>query len=321
MDLGGRVFIIDFLRGLAVVFMFCHFPGPWMDWGSGLHLLSFLLSRLAAPLFFILAGYSIHLSGEKRIACAGRSGFLGHVFSRLLIFLAAGELVKYFNGEEGLIVIQQIGLSVFLLGIVYVTRLKAALPIVLAASIIPGILQEPVEAAPHMDKPLSLIIYLFTGGEYPPAYWLSYYLLGLGLAMHGGLSRLEGKSFNLGWLAIASSIFLALAIPIDMAYNSLSFMAFIVGFLLMSHGLSLLFCRKYGSSFPAGVLATLGRHALPTFILLRILVYPQPAFPGFPMLGTLNPFASLALTTTAIYTAIRIYERIRGIQPRYKTTG
>ncbi|MBD3388199.1 MAG: DUF1624 domain-containing protein [Candidatus Altiarchaeales archaeon] len=274
-----RILLVDSLRGLAVLLMLVHFLGdgsvsPLLSQGAcGLSCAySLLVSRLAAPLFFTVAGYSLYLSGRKRIPSSGKTGFLGHVLRRVMYLMFLGFIVNFLRsvGLSHLNVLHTIGFSILLVSLVYVSGSRFAYPLTLAVLVLYSLASPWLEANPHC-----LLDWIMASGEYPLGESMVYFMVGLGMGLYShGLYVFSGRLAYAAHALLLSSLLLLLFYPLSFSVNSPPYLFFA----LASMTYLLLLLER--SSRSSALLAVFGRHALQIYVTAHALFIFAPSVAG-----------------------------------------
>ncbi|MFH1055530.1 MAG: heparan-alpha-glucosaminide N-acetyltransferase domain-containing protein [Candidatus Altiarchaeota archaeon] len=315
-DSGGRIRVIDVLRGFAIVLMlFQHTPLFFLnDLDSKLYIHALIASRLSAPLFVLIVGYCIFLSGGRRIERSGRVGFLQHLVFRTFQLMALGCAISIFRFESifSLNVIHLIAFAVLFTGLLYLSTSRLAYAVTLTALSTYSLIGPEYNSGILVKTPIDSLAWLMTSGEYPTGSWMVYAIVGLGVAwfLRGVRVRWE-RIFYLGWILIIASMALVLVgVKFDMVGNSAPFMFFILGAMVFVYVFGAYAARQEEWSFLSNPLAAFGRHSLPIYVVHQFLFITVPRIGMFN--NTLNEPEVVLLFLAflaAAYAVIAAYER------------
>jgi len=312
----GRSLRVDALRGIAIILMlFEHAPlfllanrtlSPLMSY-------SYFFSRVSTPLFLLIAGYCLWLSGERRVPSAGKAGFLRHVLRRVLLIFLLGFLVDFFTFRSLLFlnVLHTIGLSLLFLSLLYVSGSVGGYFLTLCSALFYCFLYPPVFPEVFVRSPGGVLIWLMASGEYPLGSWMVYALLGFGVGR-----ILTGVRFPAEWLphaglalVCASLLCLAIGYPIGAWNSGPPFLFAALGFALWAFYVATFLCGHRRGAFFAGALASFGRHSLPVYIVNMFLFSFAGGLAGLKnSLDSARVLAAFVLFVCLSYAAIRWIE-------------
>lgn len=312
-----RALVVDALRGVAIVLMLLqHAPLYLLAGfeGSVFYGLGFLVSRLSAPLFFLLAGFSVVLSGSRRIAVQGKPAFMRHVVWRCLTLFAMGFLVNVFTSKELLFlnVLHVIALMVFFASLLYVSGSRRAYVITLALSLAYCLIGPAVVSDVAVDSPISFVVWLMASGEYPLGPWFVYALVGLGVGLFfSGFHVKWICLFYSGWLLVVlGMLFVPVGYRNSLLANTPPIFFISMGFIMVVYFL-LEFMR--GWIITAGVvefLAVYGRHSLALYVGHQFLLGFVPTLLGFRnAFGVVTVLSVFTLFLLLFYAVARLTEK------------
>lgn len=312
-----RVLVIDALRGVAIVLMlFQHAPMYLLEGygGSDFYSYAVVVSRLSAPLFFLLTGYSVVLSGRRRIPAQGKAGFMGHAACRCLTLFLLGFPINVFMSKPILYfnVLHVIAFMVFFASLIYVSGSKKAYLTVLALFLFYCLIGPRL--VPHMtvDSPVSLVVWFMSRGEYPFGAWFLDALVGMGAAMYAASFR-AGRIylFYSGWLlVIVALLFVPAGYRNTLITNPPPMFFMSMGLILLAYYFLELMQDWRVTERAVGFLAVYGRHSLVFFLGHHFLLGYVPALLGFRnVFSVLYVLAAYSLFLLFFYAAARLAEK------------
>lgn len=310
----GRLLAVDYMRGIAIVLMlFQHAPLFLLrNVDSPYYWYAALVSRLSAPLFVLLAGYSVCLSAERRVPSHGRAAFLRHIMLRVAQLFALGCLVNLMRFDYVLTpnILHLMGLSVLVACLLYLGSNRTWYALVLGLLVSYSVSGPTYYSSVLVRSPQDLLPRLLLSGEYPPLPWLIYAVLGLGLAW---FFRGADKRFNmvlLGEALLCLGLLMALmGFSADMTANHSTFMVLILGAISIAYYLVSNLAQLQKLSFIGRFMASYGRHSLAVYLTHQFLFITVPRLIGvqntLDEVGVSFVFAGyLALA----YIGIKVYE-------------
>ncbi len=308
-----RIQEIDALRGTAIVLMlFQHTPHYLLTdvLSTDYYAIAYLVSRLSAPLFFLLVGYCIFLSGSRRTQTIGKRGFMEHITTRFLYLFVLGYLVNLLRVKHifNLNVIHSIAFMVLFAGILYLSGSRKIYTITLVALAFYCFLEPRINPE---------VMQYMTVGEYAPGLYMIYPVIGLGIAQYYRNKLTQRNLVILGLVLLAISNLLIEAgytgSVEGIRYNTPPALFLIGGWMLLLYmGLRYLDKLKH-TRFISPLLASYGRYSIAIYTIHHLFFVTIPQLLEFR--NTLNEieviFIFLAFLLTA-QVAIRKYEKLTG---------
>ncbi|MBU0761437.1 MAG: DUF1624 domain-containing protein [Candidatus Altiarchaeota archaeon] len=269
--------IVDSMRGLAIVAMlFDHaIRNLLVDaMNSMLFWTPYLIIHQFGIFFFIIAGYCVNLSAEKRTGRGDRKAFLIHLFKRSIFIFASGFVINLIRVDPMLHwnVIHLIGLSVFLCGILRVSDNKKACAAIFALLIAYSIIGPNVTSEMPVTNLSDLFYSVFFVGEFPLVSYLIYFIMGLGIGWFG-LDKKFPHDKTL-WIIYFLGLFFILSlliIPFGFFESNFPFVLFVILYLVASYsGLTLMKPEKVFSPV-FDMLSSYGRYSFHIYFTHQFL--------------------------------------------------
>jgi uncharacterized membrane protein len=284
----GRVLTVDALRGLAIVLMlFQHTPQCFLRdvSDSNLYAIAYLVSRLSAPLFLLLVGYCVYMSGSKRTAIEGRAGFLRHIVRRSLTLVVVGYFVNLtvLGDLFAINVIHLIAASVLASGLLYLSGSRRAYILILGLLVGYSIMGPVVKTGVNPDSPAGFFVWLMTEGEYPIASWIVYSIIGLGVGLYLGVVRQSMSRLILigQFTMLAGLVTLLFGFSMGVRGNSIPFMVIILGGQVIVISTMVFLEGKRETVFIPRFLAVYGRYSLAIYVIHHLFFITVPKLTGF----------------------------------------
>jgi uncharacterized membrane protein len=276
----GRFGSLDALRGLAVFLMFLnHFTEYLMinPSDSDAFAVVVIFTRLSAPLFIFVSGFSLVYSLRKRQASSGDFKAVRHSVSRGLLLILLGFLLSLLlMNPAKLNILYTIGLSLIMFPYL-------ALKPNIGRCVLSVCLIYLISQAAFSYSPSEAVLSVF---DFPPLPWSVFFALGIaaaGFSMKQGIER-TARVFELTAVASILSAALFLSLGDKFAYHgncSISFiasMSTIIFFILASAIWVYEVYRK--NPLVLTPLRVYGQHALFLYFIQYILVVTLPKLAG-----------------------------------------
>lgn len=279
-----RLFVVDALRGAAIVLMLLQHSAIYLLNGESNPAalsIAFYVSRISFPLFLFLAGFSVCLSGKKKIAASGKIAYVRHLTVRVISLFALGFLVNVIRADSmsTINILHIIAMSILLCGLTCALSSKPACITIIGLLLLYSIIG-PIHA---LDKPASSYDYLlclFTKSEYPPGMWFAYSFVGLWACwLYGDGLYTKAALWLAAMLVFASGVLILLGKKIIMYENTAPFLLMMLAVIFMAfYSVNKLYGKKMADF--ARPLTLYGRHSLSIYIIHQFLFITMPTVLG-----------------------------------------
>jgi uncharacterized membrane protein len=268
-----RLDVVDSMRGLAILLMLLQHSFLFLYAGAGgaAYPYVLLISRLSAPLFVLLAGYCVFLSGKRRTPSSGRLGFLSHILVRVFWLFILGFAVNVMRSFTWYSpnILHLIGFSVLVCSLLFLNSDYRVYSLVLGILVSYSLIGPPHYSSITLGSPIDYLVAFMAVGEYPIGSWVIYSVVGLGLAWFfrdvkwGGARILyvgEG-------LILLSFVLVYLTGGVGLSTNRAPFLSFMLGSIAAAYVLLPGISSDSRLSAVGHFLGAYGRHSLATYVI------------------------------------------------------
>jgi uncharacterized membrane protein len=264
-----------------------------------------------------LAGFSVCLSARKRIAKAGKMGYLKHLVYRVGELFVLGLVVNFFrmSSYSSINVLHIIGIAVLMCGLIFVINSAAVCGLLITVMFLYSF-AGPLQPPEAINNIADALLAIFTKGEYPPGMWFIYALIGL-YACWFHRDLLDSRRS-----IVLAAFFLVLSVPLFMAGmsnveadNRPPFLLLMLSCILIAYHLILrLSAARTNAAFQ--VLAAYGRYALFIYVSHQFLFITLPELFGFRnQFDNAQTIAVFIIFLLIAYVLIRLFEKKRNELP------